>query len=1299
MADQLIADLHNEGLISDATASAAEADNSFGDEGAVWIDADTIRMPDGKSTVRLRGYNALEVDKLRSDEDDRPYIKGGEIGGLEQTATISRLAREHGFTNLVDTGEKGAHGRPIYDLQNAAGTSFGDMLHETGVVDPTKYAPKDTSEQIALNKLWRSTDEATNQPDEFHMAGEQLREFIEEQSPGERLKQIAFDEQEAAGAAEAAKKFGVANPFYDDTVQVRNHDRKYDNKALNPLSTAWDAGWQGVIEGGAGMLELIGHETGWEGLEEYGEAIKDQKQYDLSKAPQIILDYKEIDDTGDFIEYVGNMAAMSLPYMAITVGGALLAPATGGLSLAAPASVYAGQTWNEMGDTDEDEKNAALAIGAGISMAVLDRLGIQGIANTSVLSAAGRKAATAELVKKGMTEEAAKAALVGATRREAAHFAGDAVAFAKRELQASQVLKQLLKTGAISSSVEAGTEMAQETVGYLAAVAGSDKLFSAEELTNRLTNAAIGGGVLGGAFSVPGTAYNTGAWADVAYRLAPADINKQTQQNQWAEEERKQHGRVRSHEELLKDADVKENQRRNKGKYSKTLKQRADADTERTGERGLKGTMLEMWEGIPGFWRGSTRFFFSDDIQQRSPTARGMASIFGGQLTQMHSGATYENSKHLKLAEYKNMVDSPDVTVSHFLGEGTKPTRQNMQAVSDVIYGAYDKVGTDFDKLKGDPVYDKYIPALKAYNKAAQRMTDKAFQDQQARGAKINKLTDYAYRHRSLDKVAVEDNPTAFKQDLMKEYKMPEQEAQKIVDEVLNNDSFTLAQGSGFKPASHKGRTLNLSDNPVFKSKWLDQNVFNNLSDIAKTAARYNTYQDFLGSGDGNHVDSAKKVESMLTDVEEELLASGMDEKQAADTANKLGRQMRDYFDAESGNYKRPTTPFGRAAIEMQKNVMFYTTLSSLPLATFSSMIELALTSRSLDKQQVGQLAKIAREEAAEIKKNWWHDRDETTKGRKVLRDLGFFEWEVGAATVTGVTETKRGKAEMLDRFFRLIGLKQFTDYTRALRGSIAADYIMDKLEIVASRDLDNLTNEDVEAADALRNLGLNVEEMIDAYHETERTPEQEAKLDQDLRTASFNFINDAIVLPQTANRPLFYNDPRFALFTQFHGFISAFQSNHLPKLYRQAFKGQTPSMKYNAFAVMATMIMLGFVSQHLKDLIKYGQATPYLTDNDEYIRRAIGATGLLGVGERGLELVNPIYEQRHSGPLDWAFNSVVGESAAASKLQGTLGDLGHAISGDPNRATKGLLKWAPGGGPLTEGRQQIADWLFEPEE
>ena len=191
-------------------------------------------------------------------------------------------------------------------------------------------------------------------------------------------------------------------------------------------------------------------------------------------------------------------------------------------------------------------------------------------------------------------------------------------------------------------------------------------------------------------------------------------------------------------------------------------------------------------------------------------------------------------------------------------------------------------------------------------------------------------------------------------------------------------------------------------------------------------------------------------------------------------------------------------------------------------------------------------------------------------------------------------------------------------------------------------------------------------------------------------REATFSFINEAVALPQSGNRPLIYQGPRFALFTQFQGFIATFTANHIPKLWGEYVKRGTPAMKYNAFATMMTMVALGFASQYLKDLIKYGGKTPHLEGN-EYIQRGVRSSGLLGTGERVLDQFFPLYEQRSDGVGSWAFNTTSGESPALGYVKNLAKGAGNIIQGEGAAASNNALKATP----LNPFRHQLQNWNF----
>jgi len=127
--------------------------------------------------------------------------------------------------------------------------------------------------------------------------------------------------------------------------------------------------------------------------------------------------------------------------------------------------------------------------------------------------------------------------------------------------------------------------------------------------------------------------------------------------------------------------------------------------------------------------------------------------------------------------------------------------------------------------------------------------------------------------------------------------------------------------------------------------------------------------------------------------------------------------------------------------------------------------------------------------------------------------------------------------------------------------------------------------------------------------------------------------------------------------------------------------------MKYNAFAVMATMSMLGFASQYLKDLIKYGKTPvelgfgpdnhPYLSTS-EYVQRGIRSSGLLGTGERVLDQFFPLYDKRTDGPGEWLWEGVAGESPALSFAGRAAGGVGNLATGDVGGFAREAVRTTP---------------------
>jgi hypothetical protein len=92
-------------------------------------------------------------------------------------------------------------------------------------------------------------------------------------------------------------------------------------------------------------------------------------------------------------------------------------------------------------------------------------------------------------------------------------------------------------------------------------------------------------------------------------------------------------------------------------------------------------------------------------------------------------------------------------------------------------------------------------------------------------------------------------------------------------------------------------------------------------------------------------------------------------------------------------------------------------------------------------------------------------------------------------------------------------------------------------------------------------------------------------------------------------------------------------------------------------------------MSQGIKDELKYGDTSPYLTDNQK-IQRAIYSSGLLGTTERviGSNFLFPLYGERTDGAVDFAWDNVAGEAAATGTIERAYGMLSSAITGDDEK-------------------------------
>ena len=767
-------------------------------------------------SYRLQGFDAPEIAKWGEDGKQYDYATAG---GFKANQRMQKLAKDNGFTNLVPTGQTDPNGRPIVELRNDKGESFTTKILQSGALRTGQYTTQEDVDAVRVADLFR--DQANAGEMEWQQAGQDIANSILEESGGDlEFKQQAINELQ----------YGLAPDRFSSAVQFRKGDRDLKNNANNPFSEAWDTGLTGVVEASYGVLNLLGESTDNEWLTEVGDAGVARAQARIGENARIITDYKDVDGFDSAIEFLSTNLAMSLPYMGITIAGAAAAPFTGGLSLAAPAAVYTGQTWNEM----EGEKSASVAIASGVAQAALDRLGLGFLVKTGKAPKSLLNDAITELTSRGMTKEVATQTVMQASRKEIAGLVGDAAQVAKDQLAKKALTLDVLKRAGIGAGGEGITEAMQESIAYLGATQGSDKQFDWGELQERAIAASIAGSTIGSGFTTAGAISNAGAWADVAFRQAPADARHLSQAGRFAEQEVEQNGYVPTIQELTAET-------RAAPDAVATLDERAEAETGRRSERDLKETLIEAMTSAPSLWRGATRWIFKPEIQQQSRAARILADMFGGNLQRTFSGSNFENWKHHKVAKYKQGVEIPN-KFWQVMNGGKKPNRAKKGEISRQVYATL-QAATDTSTGKFNPALLPQDTPNRDYivqfGQQLQTLSDQMWADQKKYNPDLGYLPNYLARYKAFDKNSIANNQHGFVQALVQEFGMTEAEANRIAENIIDNpeindieEAFSVTQGIP-RPGSHKKRSLDLAEKEAFQ-EFMQQDIFSNVANATE---------------------------------------------------------------------------------------------------------------------------------------------------------------------------------------------------------------------------------------------------------------------------------------------------------------------------------------------------------------------------------------------------------------------------------------------------------------------------------
>lgn len=123
-------------------------------------------------------------------------------------------------------------------------------------------------------------------------------------------------------------------------------------------------------------------------------------------------------------------------------------------------------------------------------------------------------------------------------------------------------------------------------------------------------------------------------------------------------------------------------------------------------------------------------------------------------------------------------------------------------------------------------------------------------------------------------------------------------------------------------------------------------------------------------------------------------------------------------------------------------------------------------------------------------------------------------------------------------------------------------------------------------------------------------SPEQAAKV----RAAINTWVDGAVLRPDAAHRPLWMNDPRFALISHLKQFVYAFHETILKRVGHEIDHGN-----FAPLAVLASYVPVMIASDMAKDMIRGGGDVPEWKRNwgaGDYLWSGVERAGLLGVGQ-----------------------------------------------------------------------------------
>ena len=1283
-----------------------------GDTAVSLVDADTARVGEGEN-IRIKDVDAPEVKHFNTSSFD---FDDGEVSGQLVTDATANIIEKEGFTNEslqtqdrpgpnFITGERvrrGFYGRPLGDLVTDSGQHLSSRLLSSGLATVDRFGAQSNYDGTASNAVvvqsMGALDRAVRKAEGTENDTDRVVNMINQNRINKSL--------DTYGSAFVGKPMAVSesvfsrNPDLYSGVSIRDDNRSLMNETRGiQLDDAFASGKKQGMLGIYTSMGLIGEMLDIDSMDNWGQGNANRIKREIEDLPQLKNVNAFDPDTGEwtldgiseFTSYIGTNFASSLPIMGITLGAAVLAVPTYGASLAVPASIYTGLNYDSQA---KDDKHIAKAFGYGVLQTSLDLLTVYvpvSKLSSFFTNSATRKEVVKEVAKKyGTSNEAAEKLLAQTMRKQAERGVEITADQMKRGIKKKSA--RLSATGinvGASASIEGFTEATQEILSVFA----ENSTEPPENLHNRLLNSFSAGFFLGGGFGAAGEAMSAGKQYNE--RVGVSDSNRVLEKDQAVAFDKGKELDVlgaRQANTNVGFGPVKDDN------STASLAALADLEPDANDPAGVidRGARL----GLKAL-QGQVSNIFSR-VKNNGPIMNRLASIYGA--VSGRAGGNLEERQQMITANYSGKQQFDErIMISESPFRNKKQFAEHVYSPENQAkYGKILKMGAKTRKLTVADIKNKAGIELDTWEvNFLQAVLDSNRQASIDSGTEVNILS------RGFSGSRVYSNQTEFENLLVSEYKIPRQDAERMSQIFSSTEEYTTPKDIGDDMLNLDSNAIDVkalgdvTQNPAF-SRFLEPDPFVAIANNSNKAAAKVINSQFIGANGAFAASDLNKAYSNGEITYNERI--------------QLARGIQKYHAQKSGT----DNVIRSKAYNRTMNIVTTTTaLTYLGKAVISSIPEIGTVIFNGNPNKMKAVYTLAKTAAKEMTALVNESLNSLSGGRvpmreyehrKELRAAGYLADQQSPAARVGA-EYSPAQAILVNNFFRWTGLNSLTNLQRSVRLSIARDAIQHweaqgALHMPEAGQKPNKFYQ--EARDQLSRLGLDADKFItqayindvrgDPSGQGDSKAEVEAYEEQ-LKVGAIRFVDMAIAMPRKGNRPAFYSDPRFRMFTMFQGYTSTVTATILPQIFKDlGGKESMPAARVQAITTMTSMLALAFLSIAMKDALT-GKEEKEEREGDDFkhIMRGIYSSGLVGTAQRPIDAIFPLYGEKNSlvgkgigkvlgNTAGEVTDSVISESVALNYLD----DLGKAVEGhisDDDNKWRRTLNVTPLAGTMLKDR------------